>query len=187
MSTPAQPVLPPFTPDGVLPSGDYPLTVAELATSPLVLGSDSAAPTWDRAWRARLVQHLGILAGQLWQVGITAIFVNGSFAEDKDHPNDIDGYFECDVRAVASGRLERDLNALDLHKVWTWAPGSRRWDPDSGKRQLPMWFVYRVELYPHFGQPTGIVDQFGNQLQFPSAFRLSRRAFTPKGIIRLVP
>jgi hypothetical protein len=52
------------------------------------------------------------------------------------------------------------------HKVWTWDPQSRRWDPDSGKAQLPMWFVYRVELYPHFGQPSGIVDQFGHQLQF---------------------
>jgi hypothetical protein len=187
MPTPAQPLLPPFSPDGVLPPGDYPLTLAELAASLLVTGPAGAAPTWDEAWRAQLVQNLGLLAGQLWQVGITAIFVNGSFVEDKDHPNDIDGYFECDVRAVASGRLERELNVLDPHKVWTWAPGSRRWDPDSGKRQLPMWFVYRVELYPHFGQPTGIVDQFGNQLQFPSAFRLSRRAFTPKGIIRLAP
>jgi hypothetical protein len=49
-----------------------------------------------------------------------------------------------------------------------------------------MWFAYRVELYPHFGQPAGITDQFGHQLQFPSAFRLSRRAHLPKGIIRIV-
>ena len=54
------------------------------------------------------------------------------------------------------------------------------------KMQLPMWFVYRVELYPHFGQPSGIRDQYGNELLFPSAFRLSRRAFAPKGIVRIV-
>jgi len=49
-----------------------------------------------------------------------------------------------------------------------------------------MWFAYHVELYPHFGQPAGITDQFGNQLQFPSAFRLSRRSYTAKGIVRIV-
>jgi len=105
---------------------------------------------------------------------------------DETHPNDIDGYFECDIRHLASGRLGEDLNALDPYKVWTWEPQNRRWDPDSGKAQLPMWFVYRVELYPHFGQPSGLVDQRGNQLSFPNAFRLSRRATTPKGIIRLM-
>jgi len=120
-----------------------------------------------------------VLVDQLWQVGSDAIYVDGSFVEDKDHPHDIDGYFECDVRYFAAGDLERDLNARDPHKVWTWDPHSRRWDPDSGKAQLPMWYAYRVELYPHFGQPSGIRDQFGHQLQFPSAFRLSRRASIP--------
>lgn len=182
----SQSSLPPFTSDGVLPPGDYPLTLRELAASTLVTGF-GASGTWDSAWRAQLTRNLATVVGQLWQVGITAIFIDGSFVEDKDHPNDIDGYFECDIQYLASGRLARDLNALDPYKVWTWDPGSRRWDPDSGKRQLPMWFAYRVELYPHFGQPTGITDQFGNQLQFPSAFRLSRRSFTPKGIIRLAP
>jgi len=55
---------------------------------------------------------------QLWTVGVTEIFVDGLFAEDKDHPNDIDGYFECDMMALASGTLERDLNRIDPHKVW---------------------------------------------------------------------
>lgn len=179
--------LPSFTADGVLPPGDYTLTYDELAVSMLVNGPATATMSWDRAWRAQLVQNLGILAGQLWQVGIGAIYVDGSFVEDKDRPNDIDGYFDCDVRRLASGQLERELNALDRYRVWTWDPRSRRWDVDSGKAQLPMWFVYHVELYPHIGQPTGITDQFGNQLLFPSAFRLSRRAYLPKGIIRLVP
>ncbi len=179
-------VFPPFTEDGVLPQGDYTLTLADLAASPLVIGSPDAASLWDRAWRAHLVRNLGILVEQLQQVGCNAIFANGSFVEDKGHPNDIDGYFECDVRYFVSGDLERDLNALDPHKVWTWDPRSRRWDPDSGKAQLPMWFVYRVELYPHFGQPSGIVDRFGYALQFPSAFRLSRRASIPKGIVRII-
>lgn len=91
------------------------------------------------------------------------------------------------MRYLASGRLERDLNALDPYKVWTWHPASRRPDPNSAKRQLPMWHRYRVELYPHSpGLLSGIRDQFGNDLQFPSAFRLSRGAYRPKGIVRLV-
>src|ERR1700732_4902670 len=102
MPTPSQPSLPPFTLDGVLPPGDYALSLAELGTSTLVTGSTNGSTTWDVPWRTRLVRNLGVMAAQLWQVGITAIFVDGSFVEDKDHPNDIDGYFECDVRYLAS-------------------------------------------------------------------------------------
>jgi len=182
----SQGILPPFTDDGVLPPGDYALTLDDLVLSPLVTGPPDATPSWDRNWRAQLVRNLGLLVPQLWQVGCDTIYIDGSFVENKDHPHDIDGYFECDVRYLASGGLERDLNALDQNKVWTWDPRGRRWDPDSGKAQLPMWFAYRVELYPHYGQPSGIADQFGHQLLFPSAFRLARRAFTPKGIVRIV-
>ncbi len=162
------------------------MTLAELRESLLVTGQNVVSINWDQEWRARLVDNLEILVEQLWKVGISAIFVNGSFVEKKDHPNDIDGYFECDLRYFATGQLERDLNALDPFKVWTWDPSSRRPDPNSAKRQLPMWHRYRVELYPHFpGLLTGIHDQFGNELEFPSAFRLSRNAFTPKGIVRI--
>jgi hypothetical protein len=182
----AQSLLPPFTADGVLPPGDYPLTLAGLRASHLVTGHGVGSPTWNAAWRATLADHLEMLVRQLWQVGIDRIFINGSFVEDKDHPNDIDGYFECDLLYLASGQIERDLNALDPHKVWTWAPASRRPDPDSAKAQLPMWHLYRVELYPHVGQLTGIRDEFGNELQFPAAFRLSRRSYQPKGIVQLI-
>ena len=102
-----------FTTEGVLPPGDYPMTLAELADSSLVHRLGSEPSTWDSAWRAQLVRNLGVLVEQLWRVDIDVIYVNGSFVEDKTHPNDIDGYFECDVRYLASGGLERDLNALD--------------------------------------------------------------------------
>ena len=98
------------------------------------------------------MDNLAILVRQLWQVGIGEVFVNGSFVEDKDHPNDIDGYFVCELRSLASGELQRDLNLLDPHKVWTWDPASRRPYRGYPKRQLPMWHTYRVELYPHVGQ-----------------------------------
>jgi hypothetical protein len=179
--------LPDFTPEGLLPPGDFQLTINALRESMLVRGPADRArnPHWDEGWRSFLVDNLELLVEQLWEVGITEIFIDGSFVEDKDHPNDVDGYFECDVHRLASGRLERDLNLLDPQKVWTWDANSRRRYRGYPKKQLPMWHVYRVELYPHFGQNFGAKDKYGNELTFPSAFRLSRRDGTPKGIVQI--
>lgn len=176
--------VPAFNSDGVLPPGDYDLTIAELASSWLVSGPASRS-TWDTAWRRNLVENLGVLVEQLFEIGIDEIFANGSFVEDKDHPNDIDGYFVCDQRRLFSGELERALNQLDPYKIWTWDPATRRLYRASMKKQLPMWHQYRVELYPHVKQPSGIKDAFGNDLEFPAAFRQSRKG-TAKGIIRIV-
>jgi hypothetical protein len=179
--------LPLFTPEGLLPSGDYPLSLTELRDSFLVTGEGVGSEHWDAAWRGQLVDGLEVLVRQLWQVGIDRIFTDGSFAEDKDHPNDIDGYFECELRRLATGQLQRDLNALDPHHVWTWDRRYRRWDASSMKAQLPMWHQYRVELYPHFpGLRSGIRDAFGNELEFPAAFRLSRNSYRPKGIVQVI-
>jgi|SRR5581483_6499614 len=180
-------MLPPFDQDGLLPVGDYPVTLDELRASHLVTGQGAVSQPWDAAWRARLVDGLAVLVRQLWMVGIDQIYVDGSFVEDKAHPNDIDGYFECDLRYLATGQLERDLNSLDPHKIWTWLPSSRMPEPNSAKRQLPMWHRYRVELYPHYpGLPSGIRDQYGNMLPFPAAFRLTRGSYKPKGIVKIL-
>ena len=178
--------LPPFTTEDVLPPGDYSLTLEELRQSHLVTGKESFSETWDHAWREKLVTNLSVLVRQLWQVGIDRIFVDGSFVENKDHPNDIDGYFEVEERRYVTGLLEAELNAIDPFWCWTWKHSLRRPDPDSGKRQLPLWHQYRVELYPHYGQLAGIPDEHGNQLQFPAAFRKSRIDHRPKGIIQIV-
>ncbi len=178
-------MLPNFTNDGYLPPADYALTLDELRRSMLVVGPDTGYPNWDGDWRARLVDNFEILVHQLWSVGITEIFADGSFVEDKEHPNDIDGYFECNLMELASGRLQTALNLLDPHKIWTWDPSSRKAYRGYPKKQLPMWHQYRVELYPHFGQLSGIRDQHGNELEFPSAFRLSRRNGHPRGIIKI--
>ena len=53
---------------------------------------------------------------QLWQINITEIYIDGSFVEKKAHPNDIDGYFECDYLELANGDLQRNLNILDKYK-----------------------------------------------------------------------
>ena len=180
-------LIPEFTIDGLLPPQDYSVTLAELKESILVHGPSSGkSPAWDGHWRAHLCQQLEILALELWQVGIENIFIDGSFAEDKDHPNDIDGYFECDRNLLVSGELERKLNSLDPFKVWTWNPNSRRQYPGFSKAQLPMWHRYRVELYPHFGQLSGIRDEHGSELEFPAAFRKSRISGMRKGIVKLL-
>jgi hypothetical protein len=179
-------LLPDFTSEGLLPTGDYPLTLDQLSTSLLVVGPGLSAPSWDAAWRRVLVDNLSVMVRQLWQVGIDEIFIDGSFVEDKDHPNDIDGYFHCDEARLLSGDLELDLNPLDPYKVWTWFSSSRQSVPGFSRRQLPMWIKYRVELFPHFGQPTGIVDGHGNELEFPAAFRQSRRGFAQKGIVKII-
>ena len=123
---------------------------------------------------------------QLWSVAVTEIFIDGSFVERKDHPNDIDGYFTCELMRLASGDLQRELNLRDPYKIWTWDPASRRAHRGYPKRQLPMWHQYRVELYPHVcGLPCGIKDKFGNELEFPAAFRQTRGDGHPKGIVKL--
>jgi hypothetical protein len=181
-------VIPSFTSDGLLPVGDYEVSFDELRQSVLVLGSGQRGghATWDAKWRANLVDGLEIMTRQLWDIGIEDVFADGSFVEDKDHPNDIDGYFVCALDHLASGRLQRELNLLD--EIWTWDPALRRPYRGYPKRQLPMWHKYRVELYqhvPHIGMGSGILDKHGNELEFPSAFRQSRRDGTPRGIVKL--
>ena len=67
------------------------MSLSRLAKSSLVRGPRGRRRSrhWDAMWRATLVANFDILAGELVQVGINEIFVNGSFVEAKDHPNDI--------------------------------------------------------------------------------------------------
>lgn len=182
------PTIPPFDADGLLPPSDYEVTLDELRVSVLANGPDDERASWDTAWRLRLIDNLEILSHQLWQVGVREIFADGSFAEDKDHPNDIDGYFECSLDAIRTGELTRQLNLIDPFKVWTWDPATRRPYRGYPKKQLPMWHRYRVELYPHIPGlwlGSGIRDKFGHELEFPSAFRQSRRDGKPRGIVKI--
>jgi hypothetical protein len=177
--------LPLFDADGELPPGDYELTLDELRACSLVTGNGVGSSTWNSTWRASLVENFAVLVGQLRTVGVREIFADGSFVEDKDHANDIDGYFVCDLKRFASGDLQRELNLLDPHKVWPWDPSERRRFRGYPKKQLPMRHQYRVELYPHYGQLSGIRDDFGNELEFPSALRLSRRDGKLRGFIKI--
>lgn len=179
--------VPDFDAEGLLPPGDYPLTIRQLKQSKLVLGPGVPRdhPAWDAHWRLQLVENFSVLYSQLSSIGITEVFIDGSFVENKDHPNDIDGYFACDLMRLATGELQRQLNLIDPYKVWTWDPASRRPFTGCPKKQLPMWHQYRVELYPHCGLPSGIRDRHGNDLEFPAAFRRRRGDGMPKGIVRI--
>ena len=130
--------LPDFTPEGVLPPGDYAMTLDELEESILVLGPGPPKDhlVWDAAWRHQLVANLRVMVEQLWKVGITEVF--------------IDGYFVCDEQRVGARSLHRDLNTIDPAKCWTWDHKTRRAYRGYPKLQLPMWHAYRVELYPHW-------------------------------------
>src|SRR5580692_9902515 len=101
-------MIPAFDSDGLLPPGDYEVSFEDLRRSTLLLGPNdpNEHSPWDTPWRAELLDNLEILTRQLWNVGIREIFADGSFAEDKDHPNDIDGYFVCDLQKLATGELE---------------------------------------------------------------------------------
>lgn len=180
-------VIPNFE-SGVLPVGDYEVTFAQLRASLLVHGcGDLRNGQWDTEWRAKLVDNLEVMVKQLWEVGVEHIYIDGSFVEDKDHPNDIDGYFVCDTKLLASGKLEQSLNPLEPDKIWTCNPHAKRPYKGYPKKQLPMWHKYRVELYAHVaGHSCGIRDKFDNEMEFPSAFRISRRDDTPKGIIKII-
>ena len=127
-------MLPPFTSSGVLPPGDYALTLNELRASHLVTGEGNSSLAWDDEWRLQLVDNLEVLVRQLWAVGIERIFIDGSFVENKDHPRDIDGYFKCDLKFHLLGALERALHARDPDKIWTWRSTARQAHPDSIKR-----------------------------------------------------
>lgn len=182
--------IPAFNAAGLLPEGDCEVTFEQLRKSILVIGPRAryASPFWDADWRAKLVDNLEILTRQLWRVGVTDVFADGAFVENKDHPNGIDGYFVCDLRQLTTGGLSRELNRQDPHRIWTWDPASRTPYRDYAKRQLPMWHRYRVELYPHVpnsGIGSGVWDENRNELEFPAAFRRSHWKGSPKGIVKL--
>lgn len=174
-----------FNERGCLPEGDHESTIASLSSSLLVKGFGH--PNWDADWRAELVRNLAEVVNQLWQVGITEVFANGSFVEDRDHPNDIDVYFECDLKTFASGELEAKLNVIDPLKSWTWDDEKRKYDEKTGKKQLPMWFAYHVEAWPDFGQGSTIIHPVtGKELTHPELFRITRLGAHPKGIIKII-
>ena len=173
-----------FNAEGLVPPGDHSLTLSQLRTSILVVGPPDKAVTWDAKWRLRLVNNLEILVCALWKANIKDIFIGGSFAEDEDHPNDIDGYFVPDYRDFITGEMEKRLNLIGPESIWRWDERHCRADR-QGKPQIPMWHRFSVELWPGpIGQMSGVPDRNRNILPVSEAFRQSRR-YRPRGMIKI--
>lgn len=64
-----------FTNHGVLANGTYKATFAGILASILVKGTGS--PTWDSAWRKKLLDNAEILTKELWAIGIQSVFLDG--------------------------------------------------------------------------------------------------------------
>ncbi|HXM17893.1 MAG TPA: hypothetical protein VN934_03685 [Candidatus Tumulicola sp.] len=156
------------------------MTLRELEGSRFGAGGTSEG--YDVAWRLKLLKNLSVVVKQLWSVGVSDVFVDGSFVEDRPHPNDIDGYFTCKLFDLMTGDLEMRLNGIDPYKCWTWDHRARRRHPDSTKAELPMWHIYRVDMFPHWqGQPPDGCDQ-----HIPTLFRRQKATDKPKGIVKLL-
>lgn len=180
-----------FNDEGLLPPGEYPMTLEQLEQSILVTGDEHTDGAWDTKWRLKLVQNLRVLVKQLWDEGITEIYIDGSFATDKLHPGDIDGYF---VVEKPEGALDSDfeeelcnrLNQRDEHNVWTWKDKDRKRPAEAEKGQLPMWWEYRVEMWPEYGQWSGQIHPLkGEKLTHAQLFRITKQG-EEKGIIKLL-
>jgi len=158
----------------------------ELRQSILVLGPDDSAhyPNGNHAWRSHLVDNLEILTRQLWPGWHPGDLRRRIIAEDKDHPNDIDGYLVCDLLQLSSGELTRQLidrpvQGVDLGTSIEEALSS------YPKKQLPMWHRYRIELYPHIpGMESVAESSTGMAMNWSFHLRFDSRAATasPEGL-----
>ena len=94
-----------------------------------MVGPSPRSEHWDEDWRRSLVDNLGIIVHQLWIAGVGEIFADGSFCEDKDHPNDLfveaQTGSDCLDEFIASldiDRLEESLGGF-LARLGTSSPG----------------------------------------------------------------
>ena len=170
---------------GMLAPGDHPMTLEGLRRSLLVVGPPGRE-SWNRAWREWLLDRFEVLAGQLWGVGIEQIYLGGSFASDKDHPGDLDGYFMCERAAYKTRALHRALNDIGPFRRWTWKAEDCRPTRD-GRPKLPLWHHHRVELFPYYGQiQTGFFDLDRTDIDLPTLFRMARATQEPRGVVRVL-
>lgn len=169
--------LPEFNEAGLLPPGDYVLTVQELRESVLVTGPPGEE-AWDAVWRGRLVDNLDSILQDLWGLGIDYVIVDGSFVEKKDRPGDIDAYFPIAVERWVTREVEQGLNARRGEDVWTWDTGKLTRDPGTGKPKLPFWHKYQIDLYPDYGQLADGLKPF-------SDFFRQTRSGEPKGVVKI--
>jgi len=176
-------LLPNFTsdppPNAVLPPGDYTLTLAELRQSMLVVGPRPLVPGWDASWRRDLIDRLAVRVANLKLIGITELFLAGSFVQNNPVPGDIDGYYMVDpamwLRVQRPRLMTVDPLLATMFDKNTWV-----YSPEKGEPRPQLWHVARLELFYVLNTPA---NKFPGAI--PQYFRRSRQD-KPKGLIRII-
>jgi hypothetical protein len=148
--------------------------------------------------RVKLIDNLEVLVRQLWQVGVSNIYLDGSFCSTKAEPADIDAYYDLplpeEVLQMEDGKekhesvllyilaLSEQLNQFNEIPIWN------IWDKihvdERGYQRTEMWMHYRCEIYPHcWGMYAADVN--GRKVKFDEFFRKDKYGIE-KGVIKLV-
>jgi hypothetical protein len=151
----------------------------------LVKGPKNGSPNWNTQWRGLLVRNLRSVAKTLGYLGVEHLIIDGSFVEQKDHPNDIDAYFPISRERWVSREVERELNLRRSEDVWDWDPYRAHIpaDPRVPHRKPPFWHKYRIDLFPDFSQKAIHHEHLG-WLTFKDGFRHTRSGH-PKGVVKI--
>ncbi len=167
-----------FLKNGLLPAGDHEISLADLEQN--IKAGPGGGQTWDTKWRLQLLEEFKKRFQQLKSVSITEVYIDGSYATDKYHPNDMDVYF------VVPRKVWRESAEPALKKI----------DPDfwrfetvtdvSGKTGYPMAFSRHVEMFPVYQEHTPAYAEC-EELIDPkiSFFRNDKWSHRPKGIIKI--
>lgn len=117
---------------------------------------------------------------QLQAVGINEVYIDGSYATDKFHPNDMDVYFVVPRNIWRSG-AEQALKDMD--------PEFWRFEPElgvDGKLGYPMAFRHHIEMYPvyleHTPDHAECPEMVDPKIKF---FRTDKYSHREKGIIKI--
>lgn len=168
-----------FQKNGLLSPEDHPISLDELEA--LLKAGPGNGQNWDTPWRLKLFEELKRRCHELYSIGIDEVYVDGSYATDKAHPNDIDGYFVVPRRWWLD-QGEEALKALD--------PDFWRFEivpNDEGHAAYPMAFSHNIELFPMYREHTPeyavCPELIDPKIQFFRTDRYSRKA---KGIFRIV-
>jgi hypothetical protein len=96
-----------FMKNGLLPPGDHEISLADLEK--VISEGPGNGQTWDIPWRLQLLQEFKKRYQQLLAVGINEVYIDGSYATDKFHPNDMDVYFVVPRKTLFQNKLDNRL------------------------------------------------------------------------------
>ena len=136
-------------------------------------------PGWDASWRRELVDRLAVRMANLKLVGITELFLAGSFVQNNLVPGDIDGYYMVDPATWL--RVQRPL-LMTIDPLLATVSDRNTWvySPEKGELRPQLWHAARLEL---FYVPDTPANRYPGAI--PQYFRRSRQD-KPKGLIRIV-